>query len=237
MKILAIGDPHGKIPKIPRDIDLILINGDLGKSDLARSLYLFKGKITKKKDKEAHDEIYFSTINLLESLSKKSEVYTIMGNVAQNWDKLLKRIGKIKRVHVVKNSLRNISGIRVGFLEYFTDLCWVKEFNEKSKKKIRRARKGTKKAERVLRRFGKLDILVCHQPPYGILDKVGKNAPNGWHGKHAGSKIILNYIKKYQPRYVLCGHIHEGKGKRKLGKTKIYNLGLAGKLILNVESS
>jgi len=40
MKILAIGDPHGdikKIRKIPvNGIDLILITGDLGKSDFVR---------------------------------------------------------------------------------------------------------------------------------------------------------------------------------------------------------
>ena len=40
MKILAIGDPHGdigKVRKIPfREVDLILLTGDLGKADLVR---------------------------------------------------------------------------------------------------------------------------------------------------------------------------------------------------------
>jgi Icc-related predicted phosphoesterase len=40
MRILAIGDPHGtigKIKKIPvKDVDLILITGDIGSADLAR---------------------------------------------------------------------------------------------------------------------------------------------------------------------------------------------------------
>ena len=43
MRICAIGDPHGdlvKIRKIPlKDIDLILLTGDLGKADLARNRF------------------------------------------------------------------------------------------------------------------------------------------------------------------------------------------------------
>ena len=40
MKILAIGDLHGKIPKgLPeKDIDLIILTGDLGKADLMRKM-------------------------------------------------------------------------------------------------------------------------------------------------------------------------------------------------------
>ncbi|MAH47542.1 hypothetical protein CMI37_17105 [Candidatus Pacearchaeota archaeon] len=233
VKILAIGDPHGKLPKnLPRkNIDLILLAGDIGKSDLARKIYLINKlngiEPSAKEEVAAHKEIYDSTIKLLKKLSQKNEVYLIMGNVGRSWSKLIQGIKKIKRVHVAKNSLRKLSGLRIGFLEYFADSCWIKEFEEKDKKRIRRARKETAKAKKVLARFGKsdVDILVCHQPPYGVLDKVGKKAPKHWKGKHAGSKIILNYIKKHSPRYVICGHIHEAAGERKIGKTKVINLG------------
>ena len=77
--------------------------------------------------------------------------------------------------------------------------------------------------------FSNIDILLCHQPPYKILDTVGfKEAPKSWLGKHAGSKVILDYVKKKQPKLVLCGHIHEAKGMKKIGKTKVYNLGCSG---------
>jgi len=120
-------------------------------------------------------------------------------------------------------------------LEYFIDTCWVREFKLRDyKKMLKRARKQTDKARRILKRFGKVDILVCHQPPYGYLDKVtGKyGAPKFYRGKHAGSKVILDYIKKHQPKYVFCGHIHEGEGKTKIGKTEVYNLGVAGHKIV-----
>jgi Icc-related predicted phosphoesterase len=92
------------------------------------------------------------------------------------------------------------------------------------------------KAKKILNNFGFLDILVSHHPPYGYLDKVSSkyNPPKPWIGKHAGSKTILDYIKKYQPKYVFCGHIHEGEGKAKIGKTEVYNLGVAGHKIINL---
>ena len=266
MRICAIGDPHGNLEKIKRiplkDVDLILLTGDLGKADLARERSF---ENTKRKQKELPDlekdseytekswnEVHYSTIKILSYLSKYAPIYTICGNVGNS---MLKNsvhrkeeekyniklpnfnngIKKLKDVYLIKNRLRNIEGIRIGFLEYFIDNCWMKEFNEKDKKRIKKAKKETEKAERVLRNFRNLDILVCHQPPYGILDKVNfPGIPKNWKGKHAGSKVILDYIKKYQPRYVFCGHIHEAKGKAKIGKTEVYNLGEADYKIVEI---
>lgn len=262
MKILAIGDPHGdlkKIKKIPlKNVDLILLTGDLGKSDLARKSF-FESEERKKKGlpeleedvdyiKESTMEIYDSTIKLLTYLSKFAPIYTIIGNVWSS-DAPIKRdekkykiclphlhedIKKLKNFSLVKNVVRRFSGLRVGFLEYFVDNCWIKEFEEKDEKRIKNAKKDTEKAKRVLKRFSNdLDILLCHQPPYKILDKINfPGAPESHQGKHAGSKVILDYIKKYQPKYVFCGHIHEAEGKAKIGKTEIYNLGQAGHKII-----
>jgi hypothetical protein len=128
----------------------------------------------------------------------------------------------------------DIDGLRIGGLEYFIDTSWVNEFKPVDfKKRMEGAKKETEKARRVLRGFGNLDILLCHQPPYGYLDRVNfSGAPKEWIGKHAGSKVILDYIKKKQPKYVFCGHIHENKGKAKIGKTIVYNAGSCGDYIL-----
>jgi hypothetical protein len=48
-------------------------------------------------------------------------------------------------------------------------------------------------------------ILVSHVPPYGLQDKV-------YMGMNAGSKELLEVVKKYKPRLVLCAHIHEDPG-------------------------
>ena len=259
MKIFVVGDPHGVLPKkIPKNIDLILITGDLGKADLARKIAfenterrkdgLPKREITKIEAKKIHMEIHNSTLNILKYYSKYAPVYSIQGNVGIpnlsqiredkkkygiNIPYTLDIVNKINNVHLVKNQLRIINKLRIGFLEYFVDTCWIKEFGEKDKKRINKSKKETEKAKRILKRFKNLDILVCHQPPYNILDKVNfPGAPSYWKNKHAGSKIILDYVKKYQPKYVFCGHIHEAKGKAKIGKTQIYNVGNNGDYIL-----
>lgn len=264
MKILVIGDPHGRLDKIKKiskkGIDLILLTGDLGKADLARKRFFENFERKKEglpelqKDKRfvanVHYEIHNSTLGILKYLSKYAPVYTIQGNVGiptisdvkkekKKWGINLpstkKEIDSMKDVYVAKNTLRKIDDLKIGFLEYFTDVNWVKDFKPANyQKRMKSAIKQAKKAKRVLKRFGSLEILVCHQPPYGFLDKVGHPAPVKWHGKHAGSQAILDYVKKYQPKYVFCGHIHEGEGNTKIGKTEVYNLGVGGHKIIEI---
>lgn len=262
MKILIIGDPHGSLKAkkvLLKKVDLILITGDIGKADLARKFAfenikrrkqgLSELKETSKHNKEVHMEIHTSTINLLKYLSKYAPVYTIQGNVGISTLSGVKKdekkyglklpctrvkIDKMKEVDIIKNKLRILNGLRIGFLEYFVDTNWIQDFKPGDyMKSLKKAKKQTDKAKKILKRFGEVDILLCHQPPYGILDKVTfKGAPKHWLGKHAGSKAILEYIRKYQPKYVFCGHIHEAKGKKKIGKTEVYNVGCCGDYVL-----
>jgi len=68
--------------------------------------------------------------------------------------------------------------------------------------------------------------LVVHFPPYGTqLDQV---AP----GRHAGSRVLRDWVEHEQPRYLFCGHIHECAGKSdRLGATQCFNVGKLGYLI------
>ncbi|MDE1848830.1 MAG: metallophosphoesterase [Nanoarchaeota archaeon] len=265
MKILAIGDPHGdleKIKKIPLEgIELILITGDVGKADLARKRH-FENVERKKQglpeleedaefERQVFLQIHNSTLDISRHFPRSIPVYMLEGNVGIYSDSETKKknkkygfrlvsttkeIEKLGNVYLPKNRLRVLNGLRIGFLEYFVDTCWVKEFRPGDyEKSMAKAQKQTTKAQRVLNRFGSVDILVCHQPPYGYLDKVDfPGVPAGWKGKHAGSKAILDYIKKYQPRYVFCGHIHEGEGMAKIGNTEVYNLGVGGHKIIEL---
>ncbi|MGC9310079.1 MAG: metallophosphoesterase family protein [Candidatus Nanoarchaeia archaeon] len=259
VKILAIGDPHGKLPNIPRDVDLILLTGDIGKSDIWRRIAFkniereSKGLEPiedKEKIKKGYYEVYNSSIKILKKLSKIAPIYLVFGNIEKNnaqTKEISKEVGKKlpslmdfikknKNIHLLNNVKRNFRGIRLAGIPFYGDIGWLKKFEKPEKDEEKKYRKSTEKEKRVLKWFGgHLDILICHQPPYSILDKVNfPQAPKNWQGKHAGSKVILNYIKKHQPKYVLCGHIHEGKGKKRIGKTIVYNLGVAGKQILDL---
>ncbi len=264
MKILAIGDPHGhieKLKKIPKEnIDLILLTGDIGKADLARKRY-FENVERKRKglpelketpafDKKVFMEIYNSSMNVLKYLSKYAPIYLIFGNVESHDNEVAReerKIGlklprpvrsmkKINDVKIINNKLINLNGVKIGGLEYFVDDIWVKVFKPYNyEKRLAKSLKETRKARKILNNFRKLEILVCHQPPYTILDKVtAKFAPKAWQGKNAGSKVILDYIKKQQPKYVFCGHIHEGEGYKRIGKTEVYNLGVCGYKVINI---
>jgi Icc-related predicted phosphoesterase len=254
-----------KIKKIPiNGIDLVLITGDLGKADFARK-FSFENfrrkkeglpelKFTKVETKNVYKEIHDSTMDVLKYFSKNIQTYSILGNVGNDMIKdsevkkdedefgvklpyLRKSISRLDNFYVIKNVVRNINGVRVGFLEYFVDINWIQNFKPSNyTKRLLKARKDSTRAKNILKNFKNLDILICHQPPYGYLDKVSSKygAPKDWIGKHAGSKVILDYIKQYKPKYVFCGHIHEGEGKAKIGKTEVYNLGVAGHKIIDL---
>lgn len=265
MRILAIGDPHGDLrsaKSIPlKGVDLILLTGDLGSANLARKMAF--GNIEREKlglpeieyssaqRKKAYMEIYDSAINLVRYLAKYAPVYTIFGNVEMSNSEVKKQsreiglklpllkdgLEKIPGVRIINNRIANFEGVRIGGLEYFIDTSWVKEFKPGDySDKMREAKRESDKARKVLGNFGDVEILLCHQPPYGILDKVAfKGAPKHWIGKHAGSKVVLDYVQRKQPRYVFCGHIHEQKGARKIGKSEVCNLGVCGWKIVDIQ--
>lgn len=59
------------------------------------------------------------------------------------------------------------------------------------------------------------DIVITHQPPYGILDVAGN--------VHYGSKVLLEVIADIRPRYHLFGHIHDAYGMSKNKNTFFSN--------------
>jgi len=61
-----------------------------------------------------------------------------------------------------------------------------------------------------------INFLVCHAPPFGILDRTNS-------GFLAGSMATLEAIDRIQPKIVTCGHIHEARGLRQRGRTTIIN--------------
>ncbi len=73
-------------------------------------------------------------------------------------------------------------------------------------------------------------IFNFHVPPYDTqLDQCPRLSddlvPSADQVLSAGSKAVLNAIKKYQPPLGLHGHIHESKGVQKIGRTTCINPG------------
>lgn len=59
------------------------------------------------------------------------------------------------------------------------------------------------------------DILITHQPPYGILDHSANI--------HYGDLQLLDIVLKTKPRYHLFGHIHGAYGIEKSEQTTFVN--------------
>lgn len=65
-------------------------------------------------------------------------------------------------------------------------------------------------------------ILLTHEPP---AETKADKLPFG----NVGSKSLRKVIEKYAPELNVCGHIHESKSVDYIGKTKVVNVGPAGK--------
>ncbi len=71
----------------------------------------------------------------------------------------------------------------------------------------------------VLNCFVNPDIVVTHQPAFGTEADLTPD------GVHVGSKSLLHYLQRVQPRLALCGHMHEAQSTSKVGSTTIVNSG------------
>jgi Icc-related predicted phosphoesterase len=57
------------------------------------------------------------------------------------------------------------------------------------------------------------DIIICHGPPYGYGDQVGDPTVDDRTGQpHAGSLALLETVRRVDPKLMVCGHIHSGRG-------------------------
>jgi Icc-related predicted phosphoesterase len=264
MKIAAIGDPHGNLEKIRsirlEHVDLALLTGDLGQTDnLRKQAYEFlsiKRPGPEQRSsyaagfKKAFLQSHETAIKLAGYVAGFCPVFVVRGNAdMSNYDTrkfahtfgielpyLYQDLLKIRGLRLIDNRLAVFRGVRIGGVKYFTDVSWTREFELDSLPKIQgRALRDTQNAGRALDRFGKLDILVTHVPPYGVLDRVeSKTIPPSWVGRHAGSGTILEYIQRQQPAYVFCGHIHESEGFEKIARSQVYNLGAGGYKVIEI---
>jgi Icc-related predicted phosphoesterase len=71
----------------------------------------------------------------------------------------------------------------------------------------------------------KKKIMITHvHPSESVMEKFTEFFP--------GSKGIRKAIDEFKPDILLCSHVHEAEGiEEKIGKTKVINVGKAGKII------
>ena len=72
-------------------------------------------------------------------------------------------------------------------------------------------------------RHCKVKVFVPHPPPYGTKVDIVHS------GIHVGSTAVRDFIEDHKPDVVICGHIHEARGKDMIEKTIVVNCGPAGR--------
>lgn len=263
MKILAIGDFHGKFPKkfekIAEDCDIIFSTGDFANIDKIREI-IFKHWTAKrwweiiglKKAKKIEKESFDSGLKVLKKLnSLGKKVYIIWGNsdfykpMASSEPKSLNpgyysnEIKKLKNLILIERKKGKINGTEIiGHGGYLDVTDFIKNPIDKDKKKQKKRLKRYKKSEEELKQLflkekPKDFIFLIHYTPYKIFDKV-KFKKSPMYGRNVGWEPYNQVIKKYKPKLVICGHMHEYQGIKKLGKTTILATGSAadGKAVI-----
>lgn len=267
MKILAIGDFHGKFPKKLKDrikkenIDLIIGLGDYTgiKEWYSYLMKIFKlreqGKevptakefFGKEKYKLLLKKDYLAGKKVLSEINDLNiKTFFIFGNSDDEWYKypfdknvnsfkkrtenLMKKLTNLKEITYGKAKFEEINFIGFGGYmdidKYENERIDGFEDRERIKKVIDRRTKSKKKLFNLLKKTKGKKIFVFHYPPQGVFDKI-KDKKNPCHGISAGINFFMDAIKKYKPGLVLCGHMHEYQGVKKLGKTLIINPGAA----------
>lgn len=267
MKILLIGDFHGKFAKKTfnqikkENVDLVLSVGDYcgnekysklffeylyGIDDpevperIAKEIELLEKKIVPAGEK---------AIKILKELNVKT--YSIRGN----WDPLdypydivsskleEKDIRDSKKFIKKQNSLFKFIDFKLIELDNVVivgggsstspgriDKKYQKRLEKRyTKEEIKGRIREYKRREKIYNKaFAKAKktkkpiIFLTHNCPYKILDKLQRGPSKG---EHYGSYLEKEMIKKFKPEIVVCGHIHESRGKARFGKTKIINPG------------
>ncbi|MBD3253161.1 hypothetical protein GF386_05490 [Candidatus Pacearchaeota archaeon] len=255
MKILAIGDFHGKFPgklkKLVKNekIDFIFSTGDFGGSDKLLKIifkYFYENwweRVGEKKARKLIKDDYNSGKKIINELNNmKVPVYTVHGN----WDfedRTYKRrsagfnigkysdiIKKKKNIVFLKKRIKNVKNLKVygfgGFVVASVYLTNDGGFDKKQRDKYKKEHEKQKK--QLFKKARKdIDILLAHYPPYGFFDKVKFKGQNPMNGKHVGFKPYLEFIKKFKPKLFICGHMHEYQGKKKIGDTLVVTTGSA----------
>jgi len=252
MKILAVGDFHGKFPEklknIAKECDFVLSTGDLGGNDeLLKIIFkYFKekwwDKIGKEESKSLVLDDYSKGKKIIDELSLLGkEVYIIPGN----WDFTVKSpaertaglelvtypriINQKSNLHYINRNFRKIKNLNILFFGNMVTAGAYTENGTFEEKKVQKFYKKNKNETEQLFKYvnKKIDILLAHYPPFGYFDKVKFKGDNPMKGKHVGFKGYTEFIKKNQPRLFICGHMHEYQGIKKLGKTLIVATGAA----------
>lgn len=201
MKITAISDMHGYLPEIEQT-DLLLICGDFSPLEIQTKIermklwmevYLIPWFM-----KIPAEKIVFIAGNHDFICDSSFLFYDVPGITGIDFNneilKPLLRKNKIEnKVCYLCNSSTKFKGLKIYGCPY-VEGCRRWAFSQAEMRDV-------------YDNIPKCDILITHQPP--LYKNIGRTFINNVEWEF-GSEGLLKVIQKRKPRYLFCGHIHDG---------------------------
>lgn len=251
MKILIIGDCHGKRPEIPEeDFDLVLAIGDIcGGSEEMRSA-MFQSI----DDERSWYEIYGDGAKeaVKESIREGKEILEVLNSlgpqvliVPGNWDwsaedsewsfledkgypQMLEEFDNIQDLNFSKKEFQGLNFIGYGpcsgpeIPQYEDD----KPDSEEELAEMEGDYRDKKKRLKELFDPETETVFLSHNAPNGTdLDMID-NPDSPKHGRHYGSLIVREILEEESPAFNIAGHMHESEGLETISGVKCLNTGL-----------
>ena len=210
LSICAMSDLHGILPEI-EECDIVIICGDISPLMIQRNGI------------ECKEWLFTTFANWVNNLPC-DEVILIAGNhdfifsSCEHWIHKLEECTKLK--YLENSSYDYLSNDGRIYKIYGTPAChifgnWAFMYSDE-------------KLQELYQNIPEdCDILISHDAPK--LNNCGLVPPNMWHSTpiDAGNEILASAILDKKPKYVFCGHIHEGNHHlTDVGTTKIANVSI-----------
>jgi len=246
--VCVYGDVHGRKIKIPKADCYFLVGDMCGVEGGITNNKKFQKEMEKSPDEKerflrSRWEVEFvhsrsrSGFGTMDELDKTGKpVYFVSGNREVIFNALVKGLGLgIPSFYDMIKELENVACIDNKVITIcnrkFMGIPFVMGgYNDKIKEMFSNIRgvgeillSHQKMAVEFMNKSREADIIISHNPPYGVLDIIPRLKMN------IGSKDVLEFIKKTQPGHVWCGHIHNETGCEGVGNTRVCTLAPYGK--------
>ncbi|MEK6830182.1 MAG: hypothetical protein AABY15_08765 [Nanoarchaeota archaeon] len=144
--------------------------------------------------------------------------------------KNLNFLKKIRNIKEITYAVKNYSGISfLGFGGYMDATANASHRDKKWQAIVdKRTARADRKMKSLAKKLSKKSIFILHYPPLGIFDKI-IDKKNPFNGGRTGIDFFRGAIIKKKPLLVLCGHMHEYQGMKRLNGIPIVNPGDGGK--------
>jgi Icc-related predicted phosphoesterase len=153
--------------------------------------------------------------------------YRFFGNkTGKDYEGYVRKMRNLKNITYGKAKFKQLAFVGFGGYMDIDSFFIKKEWkqDEGMEERIERRINSKKILFSNLRKAKGEKILVLHYTPRNAFDII-HNKGNPLDGKSAGVSIFNEAMKKFNPKIVFCGHMHEYQGAKKLGKSLVINPG------------